>query len=131
MFIGIALALDFYALQSFRSVTKNPWVTIAYTVCSLGVLGIIVYQSLNFNRASGLSAGFYNAFALFVLFYVPKFVLVVTMFGEDIFRIFEGFTIVLRQIEIQAVQFLAAVESLLDSWHWGWPPFPFCRFYMA
>ena len=90
VFIGIALALDFYALQSFRSVTKNPWVTIAYTVCSLGVLGIIVYQSLNFNRASGLSAGFYNAFALFVLFYVPKFVLVAAMFGEDIFRIFEG-----------------------------------------
>ena len=90
MFIGIALALDFYALQSFRSVTKNPWVTIGYTVCSLGVLGIIVYQSLNFNRASGLSASFYYAFALFVLFYVPKFVLVATMFGEDIFRIFEG-----------------------------------------
>ena len=90
VFIGIALALDFYALQSFRSVTKNPWVTIAYTVCSLGVLGIIVYQSLNFNRASGLSASFYYAFALFVLFYVPKFVLVATMFGEDIFRIFEG-----------------------------------------
>ena len=90
VFIGIALALDFYALQSFRSVTKNPWVTIGYTVCSLGVLGIIVYQSLNFNRAPGLSASFYNAFALFVLFYVPKFVLVATMFGEDIFRIFEG-----------------------------------------
>ena len=90
MFIGITLALDFYALQSFRSVTKNPWVTIGYTVCSLWVLGIIVYQSLNFNRASGLSASFYNAFALFVLFYVPKFVLVATMFGEDIFRIFEG-----------------------------------------
>ena len=90
VFIGIALALDFYALQSFRSVTKNPWVTIAYTVCSLGVLGIIVYQSFNFNSASGLSASFYNAFALFVLFYVPKFVLVATMFGEDIFRIFEG-----------------------------------------
>lgn len=90
VFIGIALALDFYALQSFRSVTKNPWVTIAYTVCSLGVLGIIVYQSLNFNRVSGLSAGFYNTFALFVLFYVPKFVLVATMFGEDVFRIFEG-----------------------------------------
>ena len=90
VFIGIALALDFYALQSFRSVTKNPWVTIAYTVCSLAGLGIIVYQSLNFNRASGLSSSFYNAFALFVLFYVPKFVLVATMFGEDIFRIFEG-----------------------------------------
>ena len=90
VFIGIALALDFYALQSFRSVTKNPWVTIAYTVCSLGVLGIIVYQSLNFNPASGLNAGFYNAFALFVLFYVPKFVLVATMFGEDIFRFFKA-----------------------------------------
>lgn len=90
IFIGIVLALDFYALQSVRSVTKNPLVTLFYVLCSVAVLGNIIFQSLNLDRASGINHSFYTAFALFVLFYVPKFILVAAMFGEDVFRLFEG-----------------------------------------
>ena len=90
IFIGIVLALDFYALQSFRSVTKNPWVTSIYVLCSILVLGNIVYQSVTFDRSSGINHKFYTAFALFVLLYVPKFILIAVMFGEDVFRLFEA-----------------------------------------
>lgn len=90
IFIGIVLALDIYALQSFRSVTKNPWVTALYIACSIAVLGNIIYQSVTLDRSSGINHGFYTAFALFVLFYVPKFILIAAMFGEDVFRFFEG-----------------------------------------
>jgi predicted MPP superfamily phosphohydrolase len=91
IFIGILLALDFYALQSFRSVTKSPWVTVLYIFCSFFVLGNFIYQAVNLDRSSsGINHGFYTAFALFVLFYVPKFILILTMFGEDIFRLFEA-----------------------------------------
>lgn len=90
IFIGIVLALDFYALQSFRSVTKNPWVTALYIACSIAVLGNIIYQSTTLDRSSGINHGFYTAFALFILFYVPKFILIAAMFGEDVFRLFEG-----------------------------------------
>lgn len=90
IFIGIVLALDFYALQSFRSVTKNPWVTVLYIACSIAVLGNIIYQSTTLDRSSGINHGFYTAFALFILFYVPKFILIAAMFGEDVFRLFEG-----------------------------------------
>ena len=90
IFIGIVLALDFYALQSFRSVTKNPWVTSIYVLCSILVLGNIVYQSVTFDRSSGINHSFYTAFALFVLLYVPKFILIAVMFGEDVFRLFES-----------------------------------------
>ena len=90
IFIAVVLALDFYALQSFRSVSKNFWVTTAYIVVSLGVFLNLVYQLTTFDRSSGINTNFYTAFALFVLIYVPKFVLIVTMFGEDIFRFFDG-----------------------------------------
>jgi len=90
IFIGIVLALDFYALQSLRSATKNPWVTAMYIVCSFIILGNIIYQSINLDRYSGINQGFYTAFALFVLFYVPKLVLIISMFGEDVFRLFEA-----------------------------------------
>jgi predicted MPP superfamily phosphohydrolase len=84
------LALDFYALQSFRSVVRNPWVTYGYVVISLAVFGYLVYQGMTFERGSGDNSGFYLAFSLFVLVYVPKIVLVVFMFGEDVFRLFEA-----------------------------------------
>lgn len=90
IFIIILLALDFYALQSFRSVSKNYWVTTAYVVFSLAVIFNFTYQVLTLDRSSGINPSFYSAFALFVLVYIPKFVLIAIMFGEDVFRFFEG-----------------------------------------
>ena len=90
IFIIIFLFFDFYAFQSFRSLTKNPIAIIIYSITTLIILGGIVYQSVNFDRSIGISSGFYSAFALFVLFYIPKLILVVFVFGEDIFRLFEG-----------------------------------------
>ena len=77
IFILLVLALDFYALQSFRSVVRNPWITYGYVIVSLIVLGNIVYQGVTFDRGSGVNSGFYLSFALFVLVYVPKLVLLV------------------------------------------------------
>jgi predicted MPP superfamily phosphohydrolase len=90
IFIILVLALDFYALQSFRSVVRNPWVTYGYVAISIAVFGNMVYQGYTLDRSSGINSGFYLAFAVFVLVYVPKLILLVFMFGEDVFRLFEA-----------------------------------------
>ena len=90
IFIILVLALDFYALQSFRSVVRTPFVTYGYIIISLAVFFNIVYYGMTFDRGSGDNQGFYLAFALFVLVYVPKLVLLIFMFGEDIYRLFEA-----------------------------------------
>jgi predicted MPP superfamily phosphohydrolase len=90
IFIIFVLALDFYALQSFRSVVRNPWVTYGYIAISIVVFGNLIYQGYTLDRSSGINSGFYLVFAVFVLVYVPKLVLLVFMFGEDIFRLFEA-----------------------------------------
>jgi predicted MPP superfamily phosphohydrolase len=90
IFIILVLALDFYALQSFRSVVRNPLVTYGYVAISIAVFGNMVYQGYTLDRSSGINSGFYLAFALFVLVYVPKLILLVFMFGEDVFRLFEA-----------------------------------------
>ncbi|MDA9125260.1 metallophosphoesterase [Flavobacteriaceae bacterium] len=90
IFIILVLALDFYALQSFRSVVRNPWVTYGYLAISIAVFGNMVYQGYTLDRSSGINSGFYLAFAVFVLVYVPKLILLVFMFGEDVFRLFEA-----------------------------------------
>ena len=90
IFIILVLALDFYALQSFRSVVRNPWVTYGYVAISIAVFGNMVYQGYTLDRSSGVNSGFYLAFAVFVLVYVPKLILLVFMLGEDVFRLFEA-----------------------------------------
>ena len=45
---------------------------------------------MTFDRGAGGNQGFYLAFAIFVLVYVPKLVLIVFMFGEDVYRLFEA-----------------------------------------
>jgi predicted MPP superfamily phosphohydrolase len=90
IFIILVLALDFYALQSFRSVVRNPLVTYGYVAISIAVFGNMVYQGYTLDRSSGINSGFYLAFAVFVLVYVPKLILLVFMFVEDVFRLFEA-----------------------------------------
>ena len=100
-FLIIFLAFDFYAFQSLRAITRNHWVTLSYVLCSVGVLGNFVYQTLTFDRLSGLNPGFYSSFALFVLLFVPKFILVGIMLAEDIFRLFEGLFNFLRSLKTE------------------------------
>lgn len=91
IFIIIFLVFDFYAFQSLRTLTKNSLVTLLYFIISLFSIGNIIYQSLNFDRSAGINSGFYFAFALLVLVFIPKLILISFMFGEDVFRFFEGF----------------------------------------
>jgi predicted MPP superfamily phosphohydrolase len=69
---------------------RNPWVTYGYVAISIAVFGNMVYQGYTLDRSSGINSGFYLAFAVFVLVYVPKLILLVFMFGEDVFRLFEA-----------------------------------------
>ena len=90
IFIIIFLVFDFYAFQSLRTLTKNSIVALLYFIISLFSLVNIIYQSLNFDRSAGINSGFYFAFALLVLVFIPKIILISFMFGEDVFRFFEG-----------------------------------------
>jgi predicted MPP superfamily phosphohydrolase len=65
-------------------------VTYGYVAISIAVFGNMVYQGYTLDRSSGINSGFYLAFAVFVLVYVPKLILLVFMFGEDVFRLFEA-----------------------------------------
>ena len=51
------------------------------------VLGNFIYQLATFDRGSGLNIKVNWAIGLFLTLYVPKIVIMLLMFGEDIFRI--------------------------------------------
>ena len=65
----------------------------------------------------GINSGFYFAFALLVLVFIPKLILISFMFGEDIFRFFEGFFNTIFQKIIQLTVLLMGEENLLVRLH--------------
>ena len=88
--IVILLAIEFYAFQAFRSVTKIKWILISYLVLSTVILAFIIYSFTQFDRSIGQNKQTLFTLGLLLVVYIPKIVLTFVMFGEDIFRLMAG-----------------------------------------
>ncbi len=86
IFILIVAAIDLYAYQAFKTVTKKSWVYIGYWVISLAVIGNFVYQYHDFSRSDGFSQAHSYAFAFLITLLIPKILILAFMFGEDVVR---------------------------------------------
>ncbi len=87
IFILIVGFADYYAFQSLRTITKSNWWYALYWIFTLAVLGNFVYQFYSFNRSDGFSHSNSYAVGFLIAMIVPKIVLLLIMFGEDIFRV--------------------------------------------
>ena len=87
IFVLVLGLIDFYAYQAVKTTFRNKWVNIAYLVLSLVVLGNLVYQMLTFDRGTDSTSSLNLTFGLMVTIYVPKMIMMLLMFGEDVFRV--------------------------------------------
>jgi len=84
---ALFLFIEFYSYQAFRTLIKVRWVLISYQVISLLLLLFIIYSFTQFDRSVGQTKQTMFTMGLMLMVYVPKIVLTLVMFGEDIFRI--------------------------------------------
>ncbi|MBO9583569.1 MAG: metallophosphoesterase [Flavobacterium sp.] len=84
---ALFLFIEFYSYQAFRTLIKTRWVLIGYQVISLLVLIFIIYSFSQVDRSVGQTRQFMFTTGLMLVVYVPKIVLTLIMFGEDIIRI--------------------------------------------
>jgi predicted MPP superfamily phosphohydrolase len=84
---ALFLFIEFYSYQALRTLVKLRWVLISYQVISLLILIFIIYSFSQVDRSVGQTKQFMFTTGLMLLIYVPKIVLTLVMFGEDIFRI--------------------------------------------
>lgn len=87
IFLTIFIILDFYAFQSVKTTTKNNWIYSLYLLISLLVLGNFIYNFYGFNRRDGFNHAHAFAIGFLIALVVPKIVLLLSMFAEDVFRI--------------------------------------------
>ncbi|WP_100614098.1 metallophosphoesterase [Confluentibacter citreus] len=87
IFLIVFGILDFYAFQALKTVVKNNWFLALYWVITFLVVGNFVYSYYGFSRSNGFSHANAYAIGFLIAIIVPKMVLLLFMFGEDIFRI--------------------------------------------
>lgn len=85
--IIIYLIVEIYAYQTIRTITKNQIVQILYFAFSVAVIGYVVYVFSNYDRSVGPTKYSLRASGLLLVTLVPKLILILFMFGEDIVRI--------------------------------------------
>ena len=87
IFLIIFGVIDLYAFQAFKTVSKNNWTYFIYWLISVLVIGNFVFNYYGFNRSNGFSHANAYAIGFLIAMLIPKMVLLIGMFAEDIFRV--------------------------------------------
>ncbi len=90
IFIVIYMLIDLYAFQAIRSFSKNYWVAGIYFFISVSVLATM-YILMNSSGATNFMQPPRNyVFGIFLVIFIPKLLVIIFMFGEDVIRFFSG-----------------------------------------
>ncbi|WP_026703487.1 metallophosphoesterase [Flavobacterium soli] len=90
IFVIVILFIEIYSFQAFRTVIKARPFLISYQVLSLLAIVFIIYSFTTFDRSVGQNKQSLFTLGLLLLIYIPKIVLTIIMFGEDVFRLSIG-----------------------------------------
>lgn len=82
--------IEIYAFNAFKTITKSRLILGIYLIISLLVLVYLFYVAVTHDKGSGQNSQTLFAFGLALTVLVPKFVITIVLFGEDIFRFFHG-----------------------------------------
>jgi predicted MPP superfamily phosphohydrolase len=79
--------VEIYAYQVLRTLVKAKAILVSYQIISALLLVFIVYSFTQFDRSVGQTSQTMRTMGLLLLIYLPKIILTLVLFGEDIFRI--------------------------------------------
>ncbi|MEH6657763.1 metallophosphoesterase [Leeuwenhoekiella marinoflava] len=88
LFIVFYILVDLYAFQAFRTFSKGLLINALYIIVSLAVLAVLIYTLSTMDRSEGITTKEMYVFGWFLVFFVPKLLLVLFMCGEDVVRFF-------------------------------------------
>ena len=89
LFVVIAI-IEIYAFQVVKTFTKVKWVLLGYSVISLVIILFIAYEFTKFDRRIGQTHMTMITMGLLLLVLVPKILMTLFMFLEDVYRLALG-----------------------------------------
>jgi predicted MPP superfamily phosphohydrolase len=83
----VFLVVEIYAFQAFKVLIKDRFYRWIWIGVSILVYAPFFIVALTYSREHGQTKSFQYAFSILLIFLLPKVVLLMTMFGEDIYRV--------------------------------------------
>lgn len=90
LFIIVYILVEIYAFQAIRTLVKGPWVIAIYFGISLAVIAGLIYELSFMGSGKMMRTPNIYFFGIFLAVFIPKLIIILFMFGEDIFRFFVG-----------------------------------------
>jgi len=85
LFVIIVL-LEVYAFQAIKTITKSKVIRYSWLFVSIAVYANFAYVTLTYDRTQGQTPQFQMAMGILLTVLIPKLVVLIFMFGEDIYR---------------------------------------------
>lgn len=117
--------LDFYAFQAFKTAFKNKSTRFISMFVNIGIYVFFLFTILTYSRSDGQTPQFQLAAGLLLTFLIPKLVIVIMLFGEDIFR---GIVKVISMISDSETQPLVGRRKFISQLALGIAAIPFASF---
>lgn len=86
----VIILLEVYTFQAFKTIFKDKWVLYSYQAISIGLILYIAYNILQFDRSQGQTQQSLNTIGLILITVIPKLIVALILFSEDIYRIIVG-----------------------------------------
>ncbi len=87
IFLGVVIFLvEYYSLQAIKTVTKNKWIRWGSVLVSVAIYLNFLITILTLPRSAGQTIQFQYASGLMLTVLIPKLLLVLVLFGEDLVR---------------------------------------------
>ena len=84
--IVLIVLIEIYSFQAFKTLSKNKMIRYCFLFVSMAVYLNFIITVLTYSRSDGQTPQFQMAMGLLLTVLVPKLVLIVVLFGEDVYR---------------------------------------------
>lgn len=121
----IFLFVEFYAFQALKTVTKNKYIKWLWIAIAFAIYANILYTVFSTPRSEGQTKTFQFAMGAMLTFLIPKAVLVIFMFGEDVVRVFQKIVSALSSGDTKP---LAGRRQFISQLALGLAAIPFASF---
>lgn len=86
LLIVLIVAVEFYTFQAFKTLSKNKIIRFSFVAISIAVYLNFFFTLITYDRSNGQTPQFQMAMGLLLTISIPKLVVILVLFGEDIYR---------------------------------------------
>ncbi|PWG05530.1 metallophosphoesterase [Polaribacter aquimarinus] len=121
----VVVLVEFYTFQAFKSVSKSKIIRFSFLLVSLAVYINFFITVFTYDRSNGQTPQFQMAMGLLLTVSIPKLVVIIVLFGEDVYR---WIVKLISAISSNETQPLAGRRKFISQLALGLAAIPFASF---